>query len=90
MGLLGLHKYLPYRTWFRQELFCDCEGAYFGCRSERCAPYWNRAALQKLPDLHKDGRRNLTQEINAVLTLEAVERLLIRPVRTSRRPSLAG
>jgi asparagine synthase (glutamine-hydrolysing) len=78
LGLLGLHKYLPYRSWFRRELSATVKERIEDVSVQNC-PYWNRERLLELPDSHRHGRQNLTQEINAVLTLEAVERLLIRP-----------
>ena len=75
-GLLGLHKYLPFRRWFRQELA--------GCISETLSdpqttrlPFWNRQALTAIGQDHIKGRRNCVREINAVLSLEAVNRLLV-------------
>jgi hypothetical protein len=41
-------------------------------------PYWNRATVESMPQAHLAGRTNHTREINAVLTLEAIDRLLLR------------
>ena len=42
------------------------------------APFWNRRFLEKMATDHVEGRNNYVREIDAVLTLEAVERLLFR------------
>jgi asparagine synthase (glutamine-hydrolysing) len=76
-GVLGLHKYLPYRRWFRKELSSHLRQVFADARTSRL-PYWNHAFLATAVGDHLSGRRNYLREINAVLTLEAVDRLLIR------------
>lgn len=76
-GVLGLHKYLPYRRWFRNELRAYLSQVLTDPRT-MASPYWSRAFLMSAMPDHLEGRRNYVREINAVLTLEAVERLLIR------------
>jgi asparagine synthase (glutamine-hydrolysing) len=75
-GLLGLHKFLHYRSWFRREL-----ANYIGERVEAAARHgsglWNGPYLRRLINEHFNGQKNRTQEINVVLTLEAAERLLL-------------
>jgi asparagine synthase (glutamine-hydrolysing) len=41
-------------------------------------PYWDGPYLRSIVTEHIAGRRNYVQEIHAVLTLEAAERLLLR------------
>lgn len=77
--LLGLHKYLPYRRWFREELAPYIRDVVTDPRTARL-PYWNREALEAMVINHVRGRRNHVRDINAVLTLEAVHRLLLRSV----------
>jgi asparagine synthase (glutamine-hydrolysing) len=75
--LVGLHKYLHYRSWFREEL----SGYVTEMLSQnrvRESPFWNSRFLEQMSREHMEGRRNYVREINAVLTLEAVERLLFR------------
>ncbi|MCL7419432.1 MAG: hypothetical protein M8364_00810 [Methylobacter sp.] len=76
-GMLGLHKFLPYRSWFRREL-----AAYIGdvlnAAQTRQSPYWNSQFLASIAADHSGGRKNYIREIHAILTLEATERLLIR------------
>lgn len=75
-GLLGLHKFLPYRRWFREELREIVEQA-----TKRAAfgsqPWWNPRVVRRIAADHASGRRNHLREINAILTLDAVERVLI-------------
>jgi asparagine synthase (glutamine-hydrolysing) len=77
VGLLGLHKFLPYRRWFRRE----CAG-YIGevvaDVRRRNMPFWTPSFLATAVDDHVRGRANRLRELNAILTLEAVDRLLIR------------
>lgn len=74
--IFGSHKYLFYRKWFRQELF-----SYVYDRiNEACLssnPIWNIHFLKKMAHRHRSGYRNYVQEINAVLTIEAIERLFL-------------
>jgi len=77
VGVLGLHKYLPFRHWFRQELAGHVRDVLTDPATLRL-PYWNRDRLGSIATDHISGRRNYVREINAVLTLEAVDRLLLR------------
>ena len=77
IGVLGLHKYLPYRRWFRHEVAPHVREVLTDPRTSRL-PYWNAAALGLIATDHIEGRRNYVKEINAVLTLEAIDRLLTR------------
>ena len=75
IGLLGLHKWLPYRLWFQKEL------APFVTESLADSvrlPFLNRPALSRIAMDHVKGTRNYVREINAVLTLATVDRLLLR------------
>jgi asparagine synthase (glutamine-hydrolysing) len=76
-GLLGLHKYLPYRTWLKNEL-ADHVRDVLNDRSVRQMPWWNTTALDRVLADHSAGRRNNLREINAILTLASVHRTLIR------------
>jgi hypothetical protein len=42
------------------------------------SPLWNRTFLERLAKDHTSGHKNYVREINAVLTLEAIERLLLK------------
>jgi asparagine synthase (glutamine-hydrolysing) len=73
--LTGLHKYLQYSRWFRDEL-----AGYVNERipAAQDGGFWRPGFLRQMAAQHIGGRKNFTPEINAVLTLEAVERLLFR------------
>ena len=72
------HRYLPYRHWFAKELSARVTDVVTDPRTLRL-PYWDHKTLGTLARDHISGRRNYVREINAVLSLEAAERLLIRP-----------
>jgi asparagine synthase (glutamine-hydrolysing) len=76
-GVLGRHKFLHYRTWFQRELAGYVEGVLTDPRVGRSA-FWNQSFLEGMAEDHARGRKNYVMEINAVLTLEAVERLFFR------------
>jgi len=85
LGILGLHKYLSYRHWLRRELAGYVIEKLIDAQARRM-PFWNPDFLESMAKDHVCGRKNYVSEINAVLTLEAVERLLFR----ERPYSLAG
>jgi len=76
-GLLGLHKYLPYRLWFRHELATYVTDVLTDPQTARL-PYWDAAMLSSIARDHVAGRHNYVREINAVVTLAAIDRLLVR------------
>jgi asparagine synthase (glutamine-hydrolysing) len=75
-GLLGLHKFLPYRLWFREELHGIVENATSRAASGSQS-WWNPAFVSSIAADHASGRRNYVREINAILTLDAIERVLL-------------
>ena len=66
---------MRYRRWFRRELSGYLEQALD--EGAVRLPFWNREFSKGLADRHISGEKNCLAEINAVLTLEAVQRLLI-------------
>jgi asparagine synthase (glutamine-hydrolysing) len=74
-GILGHHKYLRYRRWFRRELAGYARDMVAAGRE---LPFLQRRFVDQLASSHVDGHRNYVSEIGAVLTLEAVDRLLVR------------
>ena len=76
-GLLGSHKWLPYRLWFQHELSSFVRGILADSATGRLG-FWDPGALATIVDDHVNGKRNGVREINAVLTLLAVDRLLLR------------
>lgn len=84
--LLGLHKYLHYRIWFRDELARYVQDVLGDTRTRQMA-LWDSTFLEYLTREHIRGRKNFVLEINAVLTLEAVERLLFRELPSTPAPN---
>jgi asparagine synthase (glutamine-hydrolysing) len=77
LRLFGWHKFLRYRKWFRREL----AGYIADVLKEvqiRPSPFWKSSFLEIMAREHIAGRRNYVREIDAVLTLEAIDRLLLR------------
>jgi len=80
----GLHKYLHYRKWFREELAGYVRERFTDTLINR-NQLWNRTFLDQVVSDHTNGRRNYVREINSVLTLEAIERLLFhQPLGTKQ------
>jgi asparagine synthase (glutamine-hydrolysing) len=79
MGILGLHKYLPYRHWFRKELAPSVMERLSTDRV-RHAPWWKEKAPEMCARAHVSGRANHARELNAILSLEAIDRLLFSEV----------
>jgi asparagine synthase (glutamine-hydrolysing) len=77
VGLLGWHKFLPYRGWFRREL-AGSIAAVFDDAGRRGLPFFDRRYLASMVPAHVKGRRNHLRAIHTVATLEAVDRLLLR------------
>jgi len=83
--LIGHHKYLHYREWFREDLASYVKNVLTDGQA-RQNPFWNASLLNRMAADHISGRKNYVQEISAVLTLEAVERLLFRDLRRGPEP----
>ncbi|MCI0564410.1 MAG: hypothetical protein MN733_38550, partial [Nitrososphaera sp.] len=77
LGVLGRHKYLPYRRWFRRELATYIGDVLNDTHTQQTA-YWNSRVLSSIVADHVRGKKNYIREIHAVLTLEAVGRVLIQ------------
>jgi asparagine synthase (glutamine-hydrolysing) len=86
LKIVGLHKYLHYRRWFRRELAEYLSSIITDVRT-RQMPFWNSDFLERMASEHMRGRKNYVLEINAVLLLEAVDRLLLRDRSCARRES---
>jgi len=76
--LFGWHKFLHYRRWFRRELADYVAGVLKEVQTRCSGPFWNSGFLETLAHQHINGCRNYVHEIDAVLTLDAVDRLLFR------------
>jgi asparagine synthase (glutamine-hydrolysing) len=77
LGLLGRHKFLPYRRWFRKELRPVLRQGIERARDHHL-PWIDAANLDVVDSEHFTGRVNHLSQINAILSLEAVNRLLVR------------
>jgi asparagine synthase (glutamine-hydrolysing) len=77
--LLGRHKYLEYRAWFQHELAPYVSQVIHDPRVAALG-YWDMRALLTLHGAHRDGRRAAVAELGTVLTLEAVDRLLLSAI----------
>jgi asparagine synthase (glutamine-hydrolysing) len=77
MGVLGMHKFLHYRSLFRNELAGYANDMLASARV-RESKFWNADFVRQMAGQHRAGRKNYVTEMNAVLTLEAVERLLFK------------
>jgi asparagine synthase (glutamine-hydrolysing) len=80
-GILGSHRFLTYRRWFRDEL------AEYVCDQLRASrtlqgPLWNKRFVDRLADDHIKGRKNYLPDIDMVLTCAAIDRLLLRAAGT--------
>lgn len=77
LGLVGLHKNLHYRSWFKRELATYVTGAVEEAL-RRGSPFWNVDFLKQMAADHLRGSGNFVLEIGAILTLDAVERELFQ------------
>src|SRR5262249_16921228 len=86
LKIVGLHKYLHYRRWFRRELADYLKDVVSSARTQQ-APFWNRRVFSKMgfENLERGGK--FLFKINAVLTLEAIERLLLEQFAAARPAS---
>lgn len=75
--MFGLHKYLTYRRWFRESLSSYVMDALADKRVVE-SQFWRPDFVRQLGAEHVKGRRNRVFEINAVLTISAIERLLLK------------
>jgi asparagine synthase (glutamine-hydrolysing) len=77
LGIAGLHKYLPYRIWFQRKLgpYVD---AILKDAQIRHSSLWDRSFLEHMASDHATGQKNYVRELDAVITIDAVERLLFR------------
>jgi asparagine synthase (glutamine-hydrolysing) len=74
--LLGHHKYLRYRSWLRKEL-AEYLSDSLADRVILQSSLWDRRFVSRMAERHISGLGNYVREINAVLTLAAVDRLLL-------------
>jgi len=73
---LGRHKYYHFRIWYRRELSSYIKEVLLDART-RSRPYLRGSVLERMVMDHIEGRRNYTNEIHKILTLELIQRHLI-------------
>jgi hypothetical protein len=89
VGILGLHKYLAYPRWFRNELAPMVMEAVTSDRV-RQAPWWAKDAPEAIAKAHIARKGNYQRELGAVLTLEAIERLFFSEIAADTRDEKAN
>ena len=77
LGIVGRHKFLHYRSWFQQEL-APYVKAVLRDPQIRGSRFFDSDFINEVALEHTSGRKNYALEIDAVIQLEAVERLLFR------------
>ncbi|HUA65793.1 MAG TPA: asparagine synthase-related protein [Alphaproteobacteria bacterium] len=75
LKIAGMHKFLRYSAWFRNELAAYVQDRLFSQRV-RTNDVWNFEFIERMAAAHLRGHRDYSAEINAVMTLDAIERLL--------------
>jgi asparagine synthase (glutamine-hydrolysing) len=73
---LGSHKIDHYRLWFQDQLKPLLQSMLTD-RTSKSRPYLNRPGYEDLIAAHKTASRNCLNEINKVVTLELVQRILL-------------
>jgi len=86
LGILGMHKYLPYSHWFRKEL-APILLERVSTDRVRQAPWWKKGAPEVYARAHVSRRGHYMRELNAILTLEAIDRLLFNQSQKKCMPS---
>ena len=72
----GPHRFLHYRRWFRTKLAGYLRDRITD-RQTVSSGLWNRPFLTHIVESHISGRKNYLREINTVLTLATIERVMI-------------
>ncbi len=73
---LGRHKPFHFRVWYRDSLSHFVREVLLDPRS-LSRPYLNRKSVVRIVEGHLAGRRNFTNEIHKILTLELMNRLFL-------------
>lgn len=70
---LGRHKFAHFRTWYRNELSGYVREILLDSRT-LSRPWWRRAGIEEVVSGHLSGRRNYTNTLHLLLTLEFLQR----------------
>ena len=73
-AFLGRHKFTHFRVWYRDDLSDYVREILLDSRS-LARPYLDRIAVERIVQEHCVGRRNHTNAIHKLLTLEHIHRL---------------
>jgi len=82
---LGSHKIEHYRLWFRDQLF-DYVQSKLEDNSTATRAYLDRRTYRELVTSHRTGIGNYLNEINRLVTLELIQRLLLERDYRSTMP----
>jgi asparagine synthase (glutamine-hydrolysing) len=77
MGIAGLHKFLKYSRWFRTDL-APFVAERIAAAQKSGNGFWHVESLGALAGQHLAGQKDCPLELNVALTLESVERQLLR------------
>lgn len=81
LGLLGLHKHLHYRSWFKTKLADYVSDRLTSIEGNRSS-LWNYVAIRKIALSHKSHNHVPVRLLNKLLTIESIERQLFNHNRT--------
>jgi hypothetical protein len=76
VGVVGLHKFLTYKKWFDSKLKQYAQDGLRQAQGQQRG-IWNRKSLEALIQSHWQGHVSNLGAINAVLTISAIQRLLL-------------
>jgi asparagine synthase (glutamine-hydrolysing) len=76
LGIAGMHKFLRYSTWFRNELSGHVKDVI--ATQQKNGAFWNREFLGQLVAQHLSGQKDYSSALNIILTVDAMERTLFR------------
>lgn len=76
--LLGRHKILHFRVWYRDALADYVREILLDSRT-LARPYFDRKSLEAMVQRHLKGDRNYTNAIHKAITLELIHRLFLDP-----------
>jgi asparagine synthase (glutamine-hydrolysing) len=76
---LGRNNFSHFRIWFRNELSDYIKEILLDKKTTN-RPYLNKGFLEKMVNAHISGKCNYVREINTIITLELIHRLLIEDI----------
>jgi asparagine synthase (glutamine-hydrolysing) len=85
LGFFGEHKFLNYRRWCRGEL-ASYISEVVSDSTTTDIPFWNSESLKGIAADHIAGRKNRIRELNTILSISAINRLLIKDLKPSVAP----